>query len=399
MADLLLVNDIEFRIRGNDLNRLEELGAYVVSEIERIPGTADVETSFAEGKKEIKIIPNHDKLAMYGLTVQSISSLVGYASYGGYISKYRGTGIDEYDIVLRVKDEQIETIADLENLPVRTAFGDIVSLKEVADLEIGSGYAQIEHYNRKRIITVIGSVTSYEENGRNRTRTSDEVTEILMGNSLTGATGVLSDFSERFPGYQIDLGGQAEQQRETNRSLYFAFGVALLLVFAILATQFKSIVQPFIVMVTIPFAFIGVVFGLLVTGLPFSMMTMISVVALAGVVVNDALVLVDFVNRESASGTDRWNSLINAGATRLRPIIMTTVTTIAGFMPIIFSSSSTTSDYKPMAVSIAFGLAFATILTLFVIPVIYSLVDSLFGKLGLTRFKKHEKYEDCVDCE
>ncbi len=112
-----------------------------------------------------------------------------------------------------------------------------------------------------------------------------------------------------------------------------------------------------------------------------------------------SLVLVDFVNRERASGVDRWNSLINAGAIRLRPIIMTTVTTIAGFLPIIFSNSSTTSDYKPMAVSIAFGLAFATLLTLFVIPVLYSLVDSLFGKLGMTRFKSHAKYDECVDCE
>ncbi len=392
-------NDIELRIKGDDLTRLEEIGQYVISEIEKIPGTTDLETSFSEGKKEIRIIPKYEKMMYYGLTVQSISSLVNYASYGAYISKFRGSGMDEYDIVLRVQDDQIEDIYDLENIPIRTINGDVIALKEVADLEIGSGYAQIQHRDRKRIISVTGSVTNYQENGRTLERSSDEVNEILMGNSLTGTRGILSDFSERFPGYQLETGGQAEQQRETNKSLYFAFGVALLLVFTILATQFKSVVQPIIVMVTIPFAFIGVVFGLLVTGLPFSMMTMISVVALAGVVVNDALVLVDFVNRERAAGTDRWNSLINAGAVRLRPIIMTTVTTIAGFMPIIISNSSTTSDYKPMAVSIAFGLAFATILTLFVIPVIYSLVDSLFGKLGLTRFKQHEKYDDCVDCE
>ncbi len=221
----------------------------------------------------------------------------------------------------------------------------------------------------------------------------------MRGSKTANETGVLEGFEIRFPGYQVEFGGQAEQQSKTSNSLYFAFGVALLLVFTILATQFKSAVQPLIVMFTIPFALIGVIFGLLVTRLPFSMMTMISVVALAGVVVNDALVLVDFVNRERANGTDRWNSLINAGAIRLRPIIMTTVTTIAGFMPIILSTSSTTADYKPMAVSIAFGLAFATVLTLFVIPVIYSLVDSLFGKLGMTRFKTHAKYEDCVDCD
>jgi len=392
-------NDIELRIKGENLNRLEEIGEFVLSELENIPGTTDLETSFSEGKKEIRIIPKHDKLGLYGITVQNISSLVWYASYGSNISKYRGSGMDEYDIILKVRNDQINDIFDLENLPIRTSNGDIIALKEVAELEIGSGYSQIQHRDRKRIISVVGSVTTYEENGRTFNRTSDEINEILLGNSLTGTKGILSDFSERFPGYQLERGGQAEQQREINNSLYFAFGVALLLVFSILATQFKSVVQPFIVMVTIPFAFIGVVFGLLVTGLPFSMMTMISVVALAGVVVNDALVLVDFVNRERASGTDRWNSLINAGAIRLRPIIMTTVTTIAGFMPIILSTSSITSEYKPMAVSIAFGLAFATVLTLFVIPVIYSLVDSIFGKLGLTRFKSHEKYEDCVDCK
>ncbi|MCK5051785.1 MAG: efflux RND transporter permease subunit [Candidatus Cloacimonetes bacterium] len=391
--------DIEIRIKGDDLTRLEEIGDYVISEIEKIPGTADLETSFVEGKKEIRIVPKHDKLALYGLNVQTISSLVGYASFGGYISKYRGTGMDEYDIVLRVMDEQIDELSDLENLPIRTRNGDVIALKEVADLEIGSGYAQIEHRDRKRLITVSGSVTTYQENGRTILRSADEVTEQLRGNSITGVEGVLSGFTERFPGYQIEYGGQAEEQAKTNNSLYLALAVALLLVFTILATQFKSAVQPLIVMITIPFAFIGVIFGLLITRLPFSMMTMISVVALAGVVVNDALVLVDFVNRERANGVDRWNSLINAGSIRLRPIIMTTVTTIAGFMPIMLSNSSITSDYKPMAVSIAFGLAFATVLTLFVIPVIYSLVDSLFGKLKMTRFKTHEKYEDCVDCE
>lgn len=391
--------DIEIRVKGDDLTRLEEIGAYIISELEKIPGTADLETSFSEGKKEIRINPKHDKLALYGLNVQTVSYLVGYASYGAYISKYRGTGMDEFDIVLRVREDQIDELEDLENLPIRTRNGDVIALKEVADLEITTGYAQIRHRDRKRLISITGAVTSYEENGVKILQTPDNVTNILRGNKRLNINGVLEDFSTRFPGYQIEFGGQAEQQSRTSSSLYFAFIVAILLVFTILATQFKSVVQPLIVMFTIPFALIGVIFGLVITGLPFSMMTMIAVVALAGVVVNDALVLVDFVNRQRAEGVDRWNSLINAGSIRLRPIIMTTVTTIAGFMPIILSTSSTTSDYKPMAVSIAFGLAFATVLTLFVIPVLYSLVDSLFGKLGITRFKTHKKFENCVDCE
>ncbi len=388
--------DIEIRIKGDDLTRLEEIGEYIISEIEKIPGTTDVETSFAEGKKEIRIIPKHDKMALYGLNVRTVSSLVSIASFGAPISKYRGSGMDEYDIILRVQNDQIEDLSDLENLPIRTMNGDVIALKEVADLEIGAGYAEIQHRDRKRLITVTGSVTTYENGNGTKTRSADEITNILRGNKISGEKGVLSGFSERFPGYQIEYGGQAEEQSKTNKSLYFAFGVSLLLVFTILATQFKSAVQPLIVMITIPFAFIGVVFGLLVTGLPFSMMTMISIVALAGVVVNDALILVDFVNRERANGVDRWNSLINAGSIRLRPILMTTITTIAGFMPIMLSTSSTTSDWKPMAVSIAFGLAFATMLTLFAIPVIYSLIDSLFGKLGMTRFKTHLSYEECV---
>ena len=163
-----------------------------------------------------------------------------------------------------------------------------------------------------------------------------------------------------------------EEQTKSFNSLYLAFIIAMLLVYTILATQFKSWVQPVIVMATIPFAIIGVIFGLAVTQLPFSLMTLISVVALVGVVVNDSLVLVDFVNKERERGVDRWNSLINAGTVRLRPIILTTITTIAGFMPIILSNASAVKDWKPMAVSIAFGLAFATTLTLFVIPVIYT---------------------------
>ncbi|MDD3050687.1 MAG: efflux RND transporter permease subunit [Candidatus Cloacimonetes bacterium] len=392
-------NDIELRIKGENLSRLEEIGKYVIEELQRLPGTTDLETSFSEGKRELRILPKHDKLALYGINVQKIISLVGTSSYGRNVSQYRGTGMEEYDIILRVNDEQVNSLDDLQYLPLRTNSGDVIQLKDIADFEITTGFASIQHRDRKRLITINGSVTTYEENGVKKVRTSDEVTRYLKGNPVTGERGVLENFSERFPGYQIEYGGAAEEQKKTNRSLYMALLIALLLVYTILATQFRSYVQPFIVMATIPFAFIGVIFGLLVTRLPFSMNTMISVVALVGVVVNDALVLVDFVNRERANGTDRWNSLINAGAIRLRPILMTTVTTIAGFMPIILSRSSIIADWRPMAVSIAFGLAFATVLTLFVIPVIYSLVDSLFGRLHMTRFKEHKRFDDCVDCD
>jgi len=389
--------DIELRVKGDNINRLEYIGNYIISNLEKIPGVTDIETNLSEGEKEIKILPRHNKLGLYNLTVQDISNFLSIASYGATISQFRGSELDEYDIVVRIKEEQIDDLSDLKNLKIRTRTGDLIPLKEIADFVITSGYSLIQHHNGKRVITITGNVTSYPKNGKLEYRTPDEVTDMLRGNKLTGQKGMLENFKDKFPGYQLEYGGVTEQQSEVYGSLYFALLIAILLIFTILATKFNSYVQPFIVMLTIPFAVIGVIFGLVITGLPFSMMTLIAVVALVGVVVNDSLVLVDFVNKEREHGIDRWNSLINAGTVRLRPILMTTVTTIAGFMPIIVSTSSASQDWKPMAVSIAFGLAFATLLTLLVIPVVYSLIDSLFGKLGITRFKTHKSFEECVE--
>ena len=388
--------DIELRIIGNNIDKLESIGSYVISMLEDIPGVSDIETNMDNGKKEIKIVPKHDKLGLYGLTVNSISSVISIASYGAPVSKFRGGELDEYDIVVRVREDQIDDVTDLKEIKIRTNSGDLIPLKELADFEISAGYSQIEHYNGNRVLTVTGNTTTYDQDGKTVKQTPDEVTSILRGNALTGEQGVLSNFTERFPGYQLQYGGVTQQRTEVYNSLYIALIVALILIFAILAAKFNSYVQPFIVMLTIPFAIIGVIFGLMITGLPFSMMTLIAVLALAGIVVNDSLILVDFVNSEREKGIDRWNSLINAGTVRLRPILMTTVTTIAGFMPILLSTSSQVESWKPIAVSIAFGLAFATLLTLLIIPVVYSFIDSIFGKFGMTRFKTHKKFDECV---
>ena len=388
--------DIEIRINGDNLEQLEEIGDYIIGIIEMIPGTADLETSLSEGKNEIQIIPDNDKLGLHGLTVQQIASVINTASYGLPISVYRGDDMEEWDIVLKVKEEQIDEISELQNLKINTNFGTQIPIKEVADFVITSSYAQINHYDGKRSITITGNTTTYQEDGEKKTRSPNEITTLLKGNKVRGIEGRLANFSQKFPGYQIQYGGQAAEQRKSYNSLKLAFIIAIILIFAILATQFGSYFQPLIVMITIPFTAIGVIFGLIITDLPFSFNTMIAVVALAGIVVNDSLVLVDFVNEERCKGVDRWNSLINAGSVRIRPILMTTFTTIAGFMPIILSSSADISMWKPMAVSIAFGLAFATMLTLFVIPAIYSFVDSLFGKLKLSRFSEHKSFDKCV---
>lgn len=386
--------DIEIRIKGDNLKRLEYIGDLIKGELNKIPGVADVDDSFTPGKKEVQIIPDYDKLHLYGLTTADVAGFIRTASYGTTVSKYRGGGVEEYDIIVKMKEDQIDKLDELKNLKIRSRNGSLIFLKDIVSLNITSGLSQINHWDKKRIITITGNCTLYDEPGKPQKakRTTDEV----MRTMFTGDNAVFKNFDKRFPGYRIDLGGVVEEQAKSYQSLYRAFMVAIILIFAILAAQFKSYVQPFIVMTTIPFSFIGVIFGLIVTGLPFSLGTLVAVVALSGIVVNDSLVLVDFINKERERGVDRWNSLINGGMTRLRPILLTTITTIIGLMPMLLSTSRSAAEWKPIAVSIAFGLAFATVLTLFVIPVIYSLTDSFFGKLRMTRFKTHLSYKEAM---
>ncbi len=389
--------DIEIRVKGDNLDRLEYLSNVVQNELKKIPGVADIRDSFQPGKEEIIIEPYHDKLAMYGLSVAQIAGTVRTAIYGSDVSEYRGSGIDEFDIIVRAKEDQVEKLNHLENLKIRTMMGNLVALKDVADLRNETSLAQISHRDQKRIVTITGENSTYEVNGQMKKRTTSEVMGVLFGDKIRGTKGTLGNFADRFPGYEIETGGVAEEQAKSYTSLGKAFIVAILLIFTILAAQFRSYVQPFIVMLTIPFSFVGVVFGLFVTRLPFSLGTLVAVVALAGVVVNDSLVLVDFVNRERERGINRWQSLINAGRTRLRPIILTTVTTIFGVLPMVLSTSQSAQEWKPIAVSMIFGLGFATMLTLLVIPVFYSFVDSCFGCIGATRFKTHISFEQAME--
>lgn len=388
-------NDIEIKIKGDDFDRLKLLGEQVKDVLKTIEGVADIDDSFSDGKKEIEIVPKYNKMKMNGLSVIEISNQVRTALNGALVSKLKGKGGKEYDIVLSLKDSQIGNLARLKELKIPTRYGTLIDLEEVADLKLKSNLFVIEHYDTKRVITITANNAKYEKNGKKIKQTTNKVMGILFGKKGSN-DGLLSDLEANNPGYKIKIGGRADEQKKSFGSLYVAFIISLLIIYTILGTQFGSYVQPLIVMLTVPFAFIGVIFGLFVTGLSFSLLSLISILALAGIVVNDSLVLVDFVNRERAKGVDRWNSLINAGSTRLRPILLTTITTIFGFLPMILSQSESVATWKPMAVSISFGLAFATILTLLVIPVFYSIIDSVFGRLGLTRFKSHISFKEAM---
>lgn len=390
--------DIELRFKGDDYAVLEDITAQYAEALSTVPGVTAVSDNYNIGKEELKIKINSEKASFHGITVIDIASFLRTSLTGTIISQYIENN-EEFDIRLKIKTSQAKELKDLEMLNIMSPKGYRVPLKDIVDFSYEPGIAQINHWNKKRTISLTAETTFYDENGQKKKRSPNEVNEILFGSKIKGIEGLSKNIISKYPGYTVESGGVAEQQRKSFSSLYLAFLIAILLVFTILAAQFKSYVQPIIVMLTIPFAFIGVVIGLIVMDLPFSLNTLIAVIALAGIVVNNSIVLVDFVNESRDEGVDRWNSLIHAGVSRLRPIILTTVTTVFGLMPFILSTSSASKDWKPMAVSIVFGLSFATIVSLIIIPVVYSFVDSFFGKLKMTRFKEHIPFEVAVKDE
>ncbi len=379
--------DIEIRILGDDLKKLRELTDRVKGIIGSIPGVKDIEDDVDTGKKELKIYPDYDKLSIYGISVAEFSSFLRTASVGRVISDYSENS-DKHNIRLILPEDQADTADKLQNLVMLSKTGKKVPVGDISRFELTSTTSRITRRDGKRTVTITAATGEYTENGIKFNRTPDQANELLFGNRVKGTTGLLENFDRENPGYRLEIGGMKDERDKSFRSLYIAFLIALIVIYMILGTQFKSYIKPVVVMITIPFAFIGVIIGLLATKTPFSVLSMIAVVALAGIVVNDSIVFVDFIIKEREKGIDRWNSLINAGRTRLRPIILTTVTTIFGLMPMIISQSESVRMWKPMAVSISFGLAFATVLTLLVLPVVYSFVDGISCKCrGTERMK------------
>ena len=392
-------SDVDLRVVGDDLERLTYISEEIKAVLKGIPGVVDIDDSFGKGKKEVKIIPNQTKLSMNGLSVAQIASTVRMASTGMEVSKFRGSGVDEYPLIVKLQDRYTEELENLKNLKIRTRMGEMIAIRDLAEFEIATSLSRIEHRDQRRELSVTAAAGTYNKGGKLVKRSASEINALLFGGGISREQGLLSDFDQRFPGYTITAGGVQEEQRKSYSSLGWLFLLALLLIFTILASQFRSYVQPLIVMMTIPFAFIGVILGLLVTGLPFSLNTMISVVALAGVVVNNAIILIDFINQEREKGTDRWHAILNSGAVRLRPILLTTATTVAGMLPLVFSGDPSAQAWRPLAVSFTFGLVFSTFLTLFIIPVIYSMVDSFFGRFKMTRFTEHLKFTEAIECK
>jgi HAE1 family hydrophobic/amphiphilic exporter-1 len=368
-AGALLGGAVQVTVTGDDLDQLKEISGTVVEMIEDIPGLIDVESGMEEGRPELQIVVDRGKAHSYGLTAAGIASGVRSCIQGEKVSKFRASG-DEIDITVKLENSSRMTPQDIEGVPLATPLGISVPLGEVASATVKRGPVMIERKDQARVARV-----NAELEGRTLGDVTREIESRLSGLPLPY-------------GYSIMVSGQAGQMAEAFGDLTFALILAIVLVYMVMAAQFESFIQPAIIMASLPLALIGVMPGLWLGRIPLSIPVFVGGITLAGIVVNNAIVLVDYTNQLRAGGLSREEAVFKAGRTRLRPILMTTLTTVLGLIPLVLGRGEGSEMQRPLAVTVAGGLAVSTLLTLIVVPVVYTLVDDIGARLNKKRVER-----------
>ncbi len=355
--------DVEVKIKGDRFDKLSELADILKTELTQMDGVYDIRDDFRTGKSELRIYLKPEKAYQYGLTTFQIAQTVRTAIEGAKATTYREAD-EAIDVVVKYEEDSLKNIVELNNLLIATPTGAIVPLKDVADITEETGYADIRRFDGERAITVYASVDR------------QKTTPFAVNQALMGA---FANVESLYPGYKLDFRGVFDEIIESFSELWKLFIVGLLLIYVVLGAQFKSFLQPIIIMFAVPFGMIGAMFGLLLSNATLSMVAMFGIVALSGIVVNDSIVLIDFINKYRERGYNKWYAILKGGSIRLRPIILTSLTTIFGLIPMAIGLGGKSPIWMPMAYTIIFGLAFATTMTLFVMPALYAITTDLRG--------------------
>ncbi len=349
---------IEVKIFGKEISILKEIGDNIVERIRDVEGLRDVTHSLAEGKPEYHITIDREKASRMGLKVSQVGNVIQTASLGKVATRYR-EGNEEIDIRVRFEEKSRDNLEDIRSIPIMTPLNTMVSLGEVASITRGEGPIRINRENQARVITVTGNIA-----GRD------------LGSVVKDIRARITDIERGLPpGYFTEFGGQFEQMQEAFIIMAAAFALATLLVYMIMASQFESFRHPFVIMFTIPLSIVGVIVALLISGRPVSLPVLIGFIILGGIAVNNGIVMVDYINQLKQRGVEKKEAILQACAVRLRPVLITALTTIMGMLPMAISVSEGAEMRAPMAVVVVGGLVATTFLTLFIIPIIYSLFD------------------------
>ena len=364
-------DDIDVQLAGPNTDDLRAAADDVKRRLAEYAGVFEISDSFRAGKEEIQLSIRPAAQTL-GLTLQDLGRQVRQAFYGEEAQRIQ-RGRDDVRVMVRYPRDDRRSLGDLENMRVRTPNGGEVPFSQVAVVEPGRGFASIRRVDRNRAVNVTASVDA-------AVTSSGQVVSDLEAR-------ILPEVLASYPGVFYSFEGAQAEQVDAVAGLQLGFILALLMIFALLAVPLRSYVQPLIIMSAIPFGLVGAVWGHFIMGLDVTMMSMFGLVALSGVVVNDSLIMVDFINRKRRLHLDIATAVREAGVNRFRPILLTSLTTFVGLVPLMLSKSFNAAFMVPMAVSLAFGVLFATFITLMLVPTAYLILDdfqrtmrTLFGR-------------------
>ncbi len=353
---LSFASPLQIEISGYDLEQLALVSRAVVSQMSNDDRFADVRTTVENGNPEIQIVFDQERAAKLGLAVRDIADRVVASVRGEVATRY--TWRDrKIDVLVRSVDTRQSSVDEIRRLIVNPESERPVTLEAVAKVDIARGPAEIRRVAQERVAIITANV-AYGDLG-----------------AASAAAGNILDRIPMPPGINAIVSGQSEEMQESFTSMQFALALAVFLVYLVMASQFESLIHPFVILFTIPLALVGAVLALFVTGTTINIVAFIGVIMLAGIVVNNAIVLVDLINQLRASGMGRVEAIMEAGTARLRPILMTSLTTALGLLPMALGFGEGAEVRTPMAITVIGGLLVSTLLTLLVIPVVYSLLD------------------------
>ncbi|MFC1525315.1 efflux RND transporter permease subunit [Candidatus Latescibacterota bacterium] len=347
---------IEVEIRGHDIPTLRSLSLEVVARLSSLPGLADVKSTLQVGNPELQVVYNRDRVAEFGLDLRTVAELVRNKVQGRVATDFRREERN-IDVLVRLREHDRLGVDELRRLVVNPS-GDVpIALGSVADIGISEGPSEIRRIDQQRAALVTANIRGID-----------------LGTASSQIELVLRDID--FPtGCTYLISGQNREMETSLRSMVLALALAIFLVYIVMASQFESLVHPFVIMFTVPLAVIGVVVVLYAGQIALSVVVFIGLIMLAGIVVNNAIVLVDYINTLRRKGMAKREAIVQAGSVRLRPILMTTLTTVLGLLPMALGLGEGAEIRTPMAITVIAGLTSSTFLTLIVVPTVYSLVD------------------------
>lgn len=352
---------IEFQLTGKNDIELEAAAEAIQAQLNSYDGVYDVRHSFSRGSQEIKLAIKPEAEVL-GLSLSSLARQVRQAFYGDEAQRIQ-RGRDELKVMVRYPESDRLSVSDLEDMWIRTPSGEQVPFYQVADIEIGQGFSTIRRINQKRSITISADIDSEKVESR----------KVVTEMNETYLPEILADY----PSVQYGVEGASKDQADFLGQLGFAAIGALFLIYGLIAIPTKSYSQPIVIMSVIPFGIIGAIVGHWILGRTINMMSMFGFIALTGVVVNDSLIMVDFINKAKGSGMRMIEIVMQAGTQRFRAILLTSLTTFFGIFPLYFEQSLQAQFIIPMAISLGFGIVFATVITLFLIPALYLIKEDI----------------------